>query len=94
MTGKVFDGQTINENATRIVKEVASGGGALTAGSITRCTSYAEKKGKDAVQEEFRKQFKVFVEFGLDFVILEVKVFEIKPAYHSLPSLYVFKINV
>ena len=40
-------------------------------GGICQCPTYLDGAGKEAVQAEFRKQVKVFVENGLDFVLCE-----------------------
>ena len=65
-------GAEINEAGMRLVKEVAAEGDALTGGGLARGPSYANGLGKAAVQEEFRKQARVFAEGGLDFFICEV----------------------
>jgi len=65
-------GQSINEAACSIAREVACEGDALVAGGICQTPSYLSGKGKAAVQQEFRKQVQVFVDNGLDFVICEV----------------------
>ena len=54
------------------LREVAAEGDALTGGGLARGPSYANGLGKAAVQEEFRKQARVFAEGGLDFFICEV----------------------
>ncbi len=80
---KAVGSRELNASATKIVKEVAAeGSDILIAGSITRCTSYMEGKGKAACIAEFKKQAEVFVEYNLDFIILEVfylfKIFALK----------------
>ena len=72
---KALPCKELNASAAKIAKEVAAeGDDILVAGGITPCTSYMEGKGKDACIDEFRKQAKVFVEHGLDFIILEVHI--------------------
>jgi len=63
--------EKINRTASRLAKEVAAEGGALTLGGISQCPSYLSNHGKTAVQAEFRKQIKVFVEEDLDFLLCE-----------------------
>ena len=58
--------------ASELAKKVADEGGALTLGGICQCPTYLSNVGKEAVQEEFRKQIQVFVEAGLDFLLCEV----------------------
>ena len=64
-------GAEINEAGMKLVKKVAEEGDALTGGGIARGPSYMNGVAKAAVQEEFRKQAKVFAEGGLDFLICE-----------------------
>ena len=64
-------GAEINEAGMRLVKRVAAEGDALTGGGIARGPSYANGVAKAAVQEEFRKQARIFAEGGLDFLICE-----------------------
>ena len=66
--------ESINREACRIAKEVAAEGDALVLGGISQCPSYLSGKPKQAVQAEFAKQIKVFVEEGLDFLLCEVKM--------------------
>jgi betaine-homocysteine S-methyltransferase len=68
-------GQSINQAACDIAKEVAAEGGALVAGGISQTPSYLSGLGKAAVQSEFRKQVQVFVENKVDFLICEVRAF-------------------
>jgi len=63
--------ESINREACRIAKEVAAEGDALVLGGISQCPSYLSGKPKQAVQAEFAKQIKVFVEEGLDFLLCE-----------------------
>lgn len=67
--------QEINDAACRIAREVADEGGALVAGSIVKCPSYAEGKGKAAVQAQVRQQLQPLIKNKVDFVILEVRMF-------------------
>ncbi|GFY62608.1 betaine--homocysteine S-methyltransferase 1 [Trichonephila inaurata madagascariensis] len=53
------------------LREVASEGDALVAGGISQTPSYLSRKGRKAVQEEFRKQVQVFVKNKVDFLICE-----------------------
>lgn len=66
-----YTGAAINKRAAELAKKVADEGGALTLGGICQCPTYLSGAGKVAVQEEFRKQIKVFVEAGLDFLLCE-----------------------
>ncbi len=70
--GKKHSGAAINKAAASLAKEVAAEGGALTLGGISQCPTYLSGAGKDKVKEEFRKQCKVFVDHGLDFLLCEV----------------------
>ena len=72
LAGQKYTGNAINKRASELAKKVADEGGALTLGGICQCPSYLSNVGKEAVQEEFRKQIKVFVEAGLDFLLCEV----------------------
>ena len=69
-----YTGSAINKRAAELAKKVADEGDALTLGGICQCPTYLSGVGKEAVQEEFRKQIKVFVEAGLDFLLCEVTV--------------------
>jgi len=71
MAGKKYSGQAINMRASELAKKVADEGDALTLGGICQCPTYLSGASKEAVQEEFRKQIKVFVEAGLDFLLCE-----------------------
>lgn len=66
-----FTGACINKAACDLAKEVAAEGGALTLGGLSQTPTYLSGKGKDAVQAEFRKQVKVFVENEIDFLLCE-----------------------
>ena len=70
--GKRIGVEAINREACRIAKEVAAEGDALVLGGISQCPTYLSGGTKEAVQAEFRKQIKFFVEEGLDFLLCEV----------------------
>ena len=72
MAGKLYTGSAINMRASELAKKVADETGGLTLGGICQCPTYLSGAGKEAVQEEFRKQINVFVEAGLDFLLCEV----------------------
>ena len=65
--------EAINREACKIAREVANEGDALVLGGICQCPSYLSGKSKEEVQAEYRKQIKVFVEEGLDFLLCEVR---------------------
>jgi len=69
--GKTFTGAEINRRASELAKQVAAEGDALTLGGICQCPTYLSGAGKDKVQEEFRKQIKVFIDTDLDFLLCE-----------------------
>jgi len=69
--GKKIGVDAINREAAKLARDVAAEGGALTLGGLSQCPSYLTGKGKASVQEEFRKQVKVFVEENLDFLLCE-----------------------
>jgi len=56
--------------------QVAEEGGALTLGGICQCPSYLSGASKETVQNEFRKQIKVFLDHDLDFLLCEVRFFK------------------
>lgn len=66
-----FTGASINKAACDLAKQVAGEGGALTLGGFSQTPTYLSGKGKNAVQAEFRKQAKVFVDNGMDFLLCE-----------------------
>ena len=70
--GKTIGVEAINREACRIAKEVAAEGDALVLGGISQCPTYLSGMSKEEVQAEYRKQIKVFVEEGLDFLLCEV----------------------
>ncbi len=57
-----------------MAREVATEGDALVAGSLSPLPGYLEKKGKDYVTEEFRKQCKAYTDKGADFLLGEVGI--------------------
>jgi betaine-homocysteine S-methyltransferase len=67
-----YTGYAINKRAAELAKQVAAEGDALTLGGVSQCPTYLSGAGKAEVQEEFRKQIKVFVESDLDFLLCEV----------------------
>ena len=69
--GRKFTGKDINKKASELAKQVAAEGDALTLGGICQCPSYLSGIGKEAVQQEFKKQIQVFVETDLDFLLCE-----------------------
>lgn len=69
--GKTIGVEAINREACRIAKEVAAEGDALVLGGISQCPTYLSGMSKEEVQAEYRKQIKVFVEEGLDFLLCE-----------------------
>ena len=70
--GKKIGVEAINREACRIAKEVAAEGDALVLGGISQCPTYLSGMSKADVQAEYRKQIKVFVDEGLDFLLCEV----------------------
>ncbi|CAK9299261.1 unnamed protein product [Gordionus sp. m RMFG-2023] len=65
-------GEAINYAACELAKSVAAERkNTLVAGGVCQTPSYLDGKGKDAVQNEFRKQLKVFVKHDVDFLICE-----------------------
>ncbi|XP_022246007.1 betaine--homocysteine S-methyltransferase 1-like isoform X2 [Limulus polyphemus] len=69
--GKKFTGRDINNAACKLAREVAEEGDCLVAGGLSQTPTYLSGKNKGEVQEEFRKQVKVFTENGVDFLICE-----------------------
>ena len=69
--GSEYTSEEVNRAGVELVKKVAGEGNALTAGSISRSWGYGQKS-KAVVQEEFRKQAKIFVENDMDLIICEV----------------------
>jgi betaine-homocysteine S-methyltransferase len=69
--GESIGVDAINRASARLAKEVAAEGDALTLGGICQCPTYLTGIGKEAVKAEFRKQNKVFIEEGIDFLLCE-----------------------
>ncbi|XP_064474708.1 betaine--homocysteine S-methyltransferase 1-like isoform X2 [Ornithodoros turicata] len=69
--GRKFTGEDINVAACKIAKEVASEGTALVAGGVSQTPAFLSGRSKAQVQEEFRKQVRVFIENQLDFLVCE-----------------------
>jgi len=69
--GEAIGVEAINRAASKLAKKVADEGGALTLGGLSQCPSYLSGMAKADVQKEFRKQTKVFVEEGMDFLLCE-----------------------
>jgi len=61
----------INDAACRLAREVADEGDALVAGGISQTPAYLSGLGKEAVQNEFKKQIDSFVTNKVDFLIAE-----------------------
>ena len=68
----VLQGKSINQAACDLAHEVADEGDALTLGGVCQTPSYLSGKGKQVVQEEFRKQIAVFIKNDMDFLLCEV----------------------
>jgi len=64
-------GRNVNSAACEIAREVANEGDALVAGGVSQTPNYLSGSGKEAVQEQFRRQATVFVENKVDFLIAE-----------------------
>merc|ERR1712193_462875 len=64
-------GRDINMEASKLAKQVAAEGDALTLGGICQCPTYLSGAGKAKVQAEFEKQIQVFVDADLDFLLCE-----------------------
>jgi len=69
--GKTIGVEAINRAASKLAKEVADEGGALTLGGLSQCPTYLSGMSKADVQKEFKKQIDVFVSEGLDFLLCE-----------------------
>ena len=69
-----IQGAAINKAGCDIAREVANEGNALVLGGICQTPSFLSGAGKEAVQNEFRKQIDVFVASGVDFLLCEVRV--------------------
>jgi len=68
---KKYTGAMVNQRACDIAREVANEGDALVAGGLSQTPTYLTGLGKEAVQNEFEKQLKVFVDNKVDFMIAE-----------------------
>merc|ERR1711948_7892 len=64
--GKTIGVEAINRAASKLAKEVADEGGALTLGGLSQCPTYLSGMSKADVQKEFKKQIDVFVSEGLE----------------------------
>merc|ERR1712177_117645 len=62
--GKTIGVEAINRAASKLAKEVADEGGALTLGGLSQCPTYLSGMSKADVQKEFKKQIDVFVSEG------------------------------
>lgn len=68
---KKYTGAMVNQRACDLAREVANEGDALVAGGLSQTPTYLTGLGKEAVQKEFEKQLKVFVDNKVDFMIAE-----------------------
>jgi len=66
-----YTGAAINQAACDLAREVANEGDALVLGGVCQTPTYLSGKGKEAVQEEFRKQIQVFIKNDTDFLLCE-----------------------
>jgi len=66
-----FGTAQINNDACVIAKEVADKYGCLVAGGISQTPDYLSGKGKEAVQNQFKKQLACFKNNKVDFMIAE-----------------------
>merc|ERR1712213_230166 len=57
--GKTIGVEAINRAASKLAKEVADEGGALTLGGLSQCPTYLSGMSKADVQKEFKKQIDV-----------------------------------
>lgn len=62
---------SINQAACDLAHEVANEGDALVLGGVCQTPTYLSDGSKEAVQKEFEKQCKVFVENKVDFLLAE-----------------------
>lgn len=69
--GETIGVDKINRASSKLAREVAAEGDALTLGGISQCPSYLSGMSKDDVKAEYRKQIKVFVEEEMDFLLCE-----------------------
>ncbi|CAH1790206.1 unnamed protein product [Owenia fusiformis] len=70
-TGKIYTVSEINKAACDIAKEVAAEGDVLICGGLSPTPTYKEGKGKQTVQDEFRKQVEIYLENDVDFMLAE-----------------------
>jgi len=61
----------LNEQACFLARDVADQYGCLVAGGICQTPDYLSGKGKQAVQDQFRKQLDMFKKNDVDFMIAE-----------------------
>ncbi|XP_050803016.1 betaine--homocysteine S-methyltransferase 1 [Gopherus flavomarginatus] len=66
-----ISGQTVNEAACDIAKEVAKGEDALVAGGVSQTPTYLSGRDEAEVKAIFRQQLDVFVKKNVDFLIAE-----------------------
>ena len=90
--GKKFTGRDINMEASKLAKQVAAEGDALTLGGICQCPTYLSGAGKAKVQAEFEKQIQVFVDADLDFLLCEVNMYSIFCKKISIPLFNSFEL--
>jgi len=64
-------GAAINKAACDLAHEVANEGNALVLGGVCQTPTYLSGIGKAAVQKEFEKQCKVFINNNVDFLLAE-----------------------
>ncbi|XP_033634391.1 betaine--homocysteine S-methyltransferase 1-like [Asterias rubens] len=68
---KKHSGSAVNDEACKIAQEVANEGNALVTGGVSQTPNYLSGSGKEAVQEQFRKQAEVFIKNDVDFLLAE-----------------------
>jgi len=61
----------VNDASCKIAHEIANMGDALVLGGLSQTPTYLSGAGKEAVQNEFKKQADVFVENNVDFLLAE-----------------------
>ncbi|XP_072043049.1 betaine--homocysteine S-methyltransferase 1-like, partial [Amphiura filiformis] len=61
----------INNAACDLAREVANEGDALVAGGLSPLPAYGEKKGKEFIKRELRKQCDLYIKKGVDFLLGE-----------------------
>jgi methionine synthase I (cobalamin-dependent) len=62
----------VNQASCDLAKQVSKEFGCLWLGGVCQTPTYLSDGNKEKVQEEFRKQTKVFVENKADFLLAEV----------------------